>query len=125
MFKPGAKTQKLSPIRDINYKDGLKIYGLKQQSQFGDINESKPYSVMIERKLKWNAWNEQKGKSKEQAITEGIALTERLLQEHKISTVDPMKKVIEKRFIDCQNEYRKKGIRYQVKAYEPVYDEKE
>ena len=95
MFKSGAKTQKLSPIWDINYKDGLRIYGLQQQSNFGDISENEPFQFFVEAHLKWEAWTEQKGKSKDQAIEEGVELTEGLLQSKGFSTNDPMKQVID------------------------------
>ena len=123
MFKPGAKTQKLNPIWDIWYKDGLKIYGLQHQQYYGDNNDPEPFRMFVEAHLKWEAWNDQKGKTKDEAIQEGIDLAERLLQEKGFSIEDPMKGVIDQLFLDCEESYKKNGIDYKVVDYNPDYEQ--
>jgi acyl-CoA-binding protein len=40
----------------------------------GDVTGSQPWAVQFEARAKWDAWNEQAGKSKETAMAEYVAL---------------------------------------------------
>ena len=56
----------------------LKLYGLYKQATAGDVVDKKPgFSDMVGR-AKWDAWNEFKGKSTEEAMQEYIDLIESL-----------------------------------------------
>ena len=56
----------------------LKIYGLYKQATAGDVTEKKPgFGDMVGR-AKWDAWNENKGKSSETAMQEYVDLIESL-----------------------------------------------
>ncbi|CAE7527571.1 ACBP3, partial [Symbiodinium microadriaticum] len=57
-------------------EDKLKLYGLFKQAKEGDNTASAPLSVQWETKAKWDAWEKNKGKSKEAAMTEYIAEVE-------------------------------------------------
>ena len=64
-------------VRDINnltYKptdyELLILYGLYKQSLFGDNIETKPSFFNFKGQKKWQAWTEQKGKSKIKAKIE-------------------------------------------------------
>ncbi|CAF1311012.1 unnamed protein product [Rotaria sordida] len=56
----------------------LKLYGLFKQANFGDNNTDKPGMFDLKGKYKWDAWDANKGKSKETARQEYIALAEQL-----------------------------------------------
>jgi diazepam-binding inhibitor (GABA receptor modulating acyl-CoA-binding protein) len=61
----------------------LQVYGLFKQANLGDNNTDKPGIFSLEAKAKWGAWNDQKGKSKEQAANEYVALAKQLLIKYK------------------------------------------
>ena len=48
----------------------LRMYGLYKQAMVGDCNASQPWTVQIEARAKWDAWNSNKGMSKKNAMTE-------------------------------------------------------
>jgi acyl-CoA-binding protein len=56
----------------------LKIYALYKQATAGDVEGKRPgFSDMVGR-AKWDAWNEAKGKSSDEAMQEYIDLIESL-----------------------------------------------
>jgi diazepam-binding inhibitor (GABA receptor modulating acyl-CoA-binding protein) len=61
----------------------LKLYSLYKQSTVGDCNTTKPYFYQFEELAKWNAWNNQKGKSKDLAKKHYINLVEKLVKNNK------------------------------------------
>lgn len=67
--------------KDLNLSDEskLKLYSLYKQATVGDNNTDKPAFYQLEAKAKWNAWDGQKGKKKEVAETEYIALVRSLV----------------------------------------------
>ncbi|KAI8645438.1 acyl-CoA-binding protein [Parasitella parasitica] len=58
--------------------DLLKLYALFKQTTVGDINTNKPGIFDMKGRYKWDAWNELKGKSQEDAQTEYIGLVKKL-----------------------------------------------
>lgn len=70
-FEKAAENIKSSGKKLSN--DELKpIYGLYKQATVGDNNEPEPSFYQITEKGKWKAWNEHKGKSKDQAKHEYV-----------------------------------------------------
>ncbi|WBW73955.1 fatty-acyl-CoA binding protein Acb1 [Schizosaccharomyces osmophilus] len=61
-----------------NSDELLKLYGLFKQATVGDNNTQKPGLLDMKGKYKWNAWEELKGKPKEEAVNEYVALAEEL-----------------------------------------------
>jgi len=56
----------------------LKIYALYKQATAGDVEGKRPgFSDMVGR-AKWDAWNEAKGKSSDEAMQEYVDLIESL-----------------------------------------------
>jgi len=56
----------------------LKIYALYKQASAGDVEGNRPgFSDMVGR-AKWDAWNDVKGKSSDEAMREYIDLVESL-----------------------------------------------
>lgn len=56
----------------------LKLYALYKQATTGDVDGKRPgFSDMVGR-AKWDAWNEIKGTSKDDAMTQYVALIEDL-----------------------------------------------
>jgi acyl-CoA-binding protein len=56
----------------------LKIYALYKQATEGDVEGKRPgFGDMVGR-AKWDAWNEQKGKAREDAMREYVDLIESL-----------------------------------------------
>uniref|UniRef100_A0A8C6M5Y7 Diazepam binding inhibitor, acyl-CoA binding protein n=1 Tax=Nothobranchius furzeri TaxID=105023 RepID=A0A8C6M5Y7_NOTFU len=62
----------------------LQIYSLFKQATVGDVNTARPGMLDFTGKAKWDAWEKQKGKNKEDAISEYIKLVEELKQKYGI-----------------------------------------
>ncbi|KAM9851023.1 acyl-CoA-binding protein [Aulostomus maculatus] len=60
----------------------LQVYSLFKQASVGDINTARPGMFDFTGKAKWDAWEKQKGKSKEDAMNEYITLVEELKQKY-------------------------------------------
>ena len=56
----------------------LKIYALYKQASSGDVEGKRPGFTDMVGRAKWDAWNEVKGKSSDEAIHEYIYLIESL-----------------------------------------------
>lgn len=57
----------------------LQLYSLYKQSTEGDVNTAPPNNPFdFVAKAKYNAWEEQKGKTKQTAMQEYVALVEKL-----------------------------------------------
>uniref|UniRef100_A0A4W5K3T6 Diazepam binding inhibitor (GABA receptor modulator, acyl-CoA binding protein) n=1 Tax=Hucho hucho TaxID=62062 RepID=A0A4W5K3T6_9TELE len=56
----------------------LRVYALFKQAKVGDVNTTRPGMLDFTGKAKWDAWEKEKGKSKEDARKEYIALVEEL-----------------------------------------------
>jgi acyl-CoA-binding protein len=56
----------------------LKIYALYKQASSGDAEGKRPGFTDMVGRAKWDAWNENKGKSSDAAMKEYIALIESL-----------------------------------------------
>ncbi|EPY52521.1 acyl-coenzyme A binding protein [Schizosaccharomyces cryophilus OY26] len=61
-----------------NNDELLQLYALFKQATAGDNNTEKPGLLDLKGKYKWNAWEELKGKSKEDATNDYIAYVEEL-----------------------------------------------
>lgn len=60
----------------------LKVYSLYKQATVGDVNTARPGMLDFTGKAKWDAWESQKGKSKEDAMKEYIELVDQLKAKH-------------------------------------------
>jgi len=60
----------------------LQLYGLFKQSTEGDVTGERPGGFDFKAIAKHDAWEELKGKSKEQAQQEYVAFVNKLEQEH-------------------------------------------
>ncbi|GLD51581.1 acyl-CoA-binding protein-like protein [Lates japonicus] len=58
----------------------LQVYSLFKQATVGDVNTARPGMFDFTGKAKWDAWEKQKGKSKEDAMNGYINLVEELKQ---------------------------------------------
>jgi diazepam-binding inhibitor (GABA receptor modulating acyl-CoA-binding protein) len=56
----------------------LQIYALYKQASAGDVDGKRPGFTDMVGRAKWDAWNEQKGKSSDDAIQEYVDLIESL-----------------------------------------------
>ncbi|MFN8334161.1 MAG: acyl-CoA-binding protein [Cyclobacteriaceae bacterium] len=61
----------------------LDLYALFKQASEGDVTGDRPGGFDFKGIAKYDAWAEQKGKSKEDAMKEYIALMDRLYAEYK------------------------------------------
>ncbi|XP_004641831.1 acyl-CoA-binding domain-containing protein 7 [Octodon degus] len=61
-----------------------KLYGLYKQVVIGDINIACPAMLDLKGKAKWEAWNLQKGLSKEDAMIAYISKTKELIEKYGI-----------------------------------------
>ncbi|XP_004408200.1 PREDICTED: acyl-CoA-binding domain-containing protein 7-like [Odobenus rosmarus divergens] len=60
------------------------LYGLYKQSVFGDINIECPGMLDLKGKAKWEAWNLQKGRLKEDAPSAYISKAKELVEKYGI-----------------------------------------
>ena len=60
----------------------LQLYALYKQATEGDVTGDRPGGFDFKAIAKYDAWADLKGKSKEQAMNEYIALVERLHKEY-------------------------------------------
>jgi diazepam-binding inhibitor (GABA receptor modulating acyl-CoA-binding protein) len=58
----------------------LRLYGLYKQVTVGNCSIAEPWAIQVEAWAKWNAWNQNKGKSKQVAENEYVVLVENLLK---------------------------------------------
>jgi acyl-CoA-binding protein len=61
----------------------LSMYGLFKQASEGDVTGDRPGGFDFKAIAKYDAWAELKGKSKEQAMQDYIALMDKLYQQYK------------------------------------------
>lgn len=73
-----AKSKELAK-RPSN-EDLLQLYALFKQATEGDVTGDRPGGFDFKAIAKFDAWEEQKGKSKEQAMQEYVSLVNRLQQ---------------------------------------------
>ena len=69
-------------VKELSDEKKLKLYGLYKQATIGDINIEEPGLLNFKAKAKWKAWNEVKGKNKEDAKREYVELVLPLLPEN-------------------------------------------
>jgi diazepam-binding inhibitor (GABA receptor modulator, acyl-CoA-binding protein) len=60
----------------------LLLYALFKQATEGDVHGDKPGGFDFKGMAKWNAWEEQKGKSQEAARSEYVALMNQLYEKY-------------------------------------------
>jgi diazepam-binding inhibitor (GABA receptor modulating acyl-CoA-binding protein) len=58
--------------KNLTNDDLLSLYSLFKQAKFGDNKESQPYRIQFEARAKWDAWDQQRGKSQVQAQHEYV-----------------------------------------------------
>ncbi|XP_072300381.1 acyl-CoA-binding protein [Eucyclogobius newberryi] len=63
-------------------EDMLRVYSLYKQGTVGDVNIARPGMLDFTGKAKWDAWEKQKGKSKEDAMKEYVQLVNELKTKH-------------------------------------------
>lgn len=80
-FEEAVKKSKDLPQRPSN-EELLKLYALYKQATDGDNNEERPGGFDFKAIAKHNAWEEEKGKSKEDAMNEYITLVNNLHQKY-------------------------------------------
>ena len=83
-FETAAAKMKESAKSNVKMADDelLQVYSLYKQGTTGDCNTEKPGMLDFQGKAKWEAWNKLKGKSKEDAQNEYVALAKNLLNKY-------------------------------------------
>lgn len=76
-FEQAAVDAKKLPKRPDN-NTLLKLYALYKQATAGDVSGSRPGGFDMEGKFKYDAWAKLKGKTKDAAMQEYVALVESL-----------------------------------------------
>mmetsp|Transcript_109904 Transcript_109904/g.154095 ORF Transcript_109904/g.154095 Transcript_109904/m.154095 type:complete len:97 (+) Transcript_109904:37-327(+) len=73
-FKKAAHFVAKSPPKSgVSNEEKLETYALYKQATVGDVQGSQPWAVQLEARAKWDAWNANKGMSKEDAMKAYIA----------------------------------------------------
>ena len=60
----------------------LELYGLYKQAALGDVTGKRPGGFDFKGRAKWEAWKQREGLSRDEAMTQYIALVERLEREY-------------------------------------------
>jgi acyl-CoA-binding protein len=76
-FEQAVKDSKGLPEKPDN-KTLLQLYALYKQGSGGDVEGKRPGFTDMVGRAKWDAWNELKGKSNDEAMQEYIDLIESL-----------------------------------------------
>jgi acyl-CoA-binding protein len=76
-FQQAVADSKTLPERPDNMTM-LKLYALYKQSSEGDVDGKRPGFTDMVGRAKWDAWNELKGKSSDEAKQEYVDLVESL-----------------------------------------------
>jgi diazepam-binding inhibitor (GABA receptor modulating acyl-CoA-binding protein) len=77
-FKKAAHFVAKSPPREgISNAEKLETYALYKQATTGDVQGGQPWAVQLEARAKWDAWNANKGMTKEDAMKAYVALVTR------------------------------------------------
>ncbi|XP_028993387.1 acyl-CoA-binding protein isoform X2 [Betta splendens] len=82
-FDTAAEEVKQLKAKPTN-EEMLQIYALFKQATVGDVNTARPGMLDFTGKAKWDAWEKQKGKVKEDAMNEYINLAEQLKKKYGI-----------------------------------------
>ncbi|GIX65882.1 acyl-CoA-binding protein [Babesia caballi] len=59
--------------------DKLRFYKFYKQATVGDCNTTKPGLFQLQQKYKWEAWDSLKGMPREEAMSNYVALLDRLV----------------------------------------------
>ncbi|KAI3636011.1 hypothetical protein MIR68_002460 [Amoeboaphelidium protococcarum] len=74
-FKKAAYLIRNGPPRaDTSNEEKLKFYSYYKQATEGDVQGAQPWAVQLEARAKWDAWNELKGMSKQDAMQKYVDL---------------------------------------------------
>lgn len=80
-FDQAAERSKTLPQRPTN-EELLQLYALFKQATEGDVTGERPGGFDFKNIAKYDAWEELKGKTKEQAQQEYIAFVDKLHQQY-------------------------------------------
>ncbi|KAL9643965.1 hypothetical protein ABK040_005433 [Willaertia magna] len=69
-----AKDQYGDSGRVLTDDDKLKFYGLYKQATEGDVKGTQPYAIQFVARAKWDAWNQVKGLSSDEAKQKYVEL---------------------------------------------------
>ncbi|XP_042261004.1 acyl-CoA-binding protein-like [Thunnus albacares] len=76
-FEKAAEEAKILKQRP-NREELTALYGLYKQATAGDVNTDRPGMFDLTGRGKWDAWNQKKGLSKEEAMASYVDVVEKL-----------------------------------------------
>lgn len=109
MFKPGTPTCKVNPS-ELGTSEALKWYGIIMQGQYGDNTTPSPSWFDLVERLKWNAYDANKGMDKHEARMMFIEGAIKLLEDRGFSAEAPEKEQMDKDYAKCVKEKLAAGI---------------
>ena len=114
MFAPNSPTQIYDPydVKQVDKNTALELYGHYYQGMYGDVKGERPVVSNLEQ-AEWDAWNQCKGMTKEEAREFFIETAEDFLKAKGQSLDDPKKEQIEKAYNECVARLQWKGIEKQ------------
>jgi diazepam-binding inhibitor (GABA receptor modulator, acyl-CoA-binding protein) len=80
-FESAVARSKEFPKRPDN-EELLQLYALYKQATEGDVSGERPGGFDFKAIAKYDAWDDLKGKARDQAMTEYISLVEKLHQQY-------------------------------------------
>ena len=97
-------------LQNYSVEEGAIIYGLAQQAHYGDVQGEQPNAVNVEAYLMWGWWNDQRGKSKEQAIREWLEYTLPIIQREGMTIEHPDESLVQKKYKQCVDKQLELGV---------------
>ena len=80
----------------------LKIYGLLMQGTYGNTKAEAPSYFSLLARLQWNSWDNQRGKSRNEAQKEWIGIATKYFTDiNNHLVVHPGKKIVDRAYADC------------------------
>ncbi|XP_054641762.1 acyl-CoA-binding protein-like [Dunckerocampus dactyliophorus] len=77
LFNKAVEEVKVLKTRP-NSRELTALYGLYKQATVGDVDTERPGILDLQGKVKWDAWNANKGLSKDEAMAAYVVLVEKL-----------------------------------------------
>lgn len=107
-------------MRDLPITEALKLYGIGRQAKDGNNKDPKPSMMKITDRLQWNAWRDQKGKSRKQAAEEFVEFSTMLLDRLHVDYTDWNIEPKKKEFDECVKKHLALGHALSEITAEPV-----
>lgn len=100
MYNPDSPTMKINP-NEFGTTEALHWYGIIMQGSYGDNHTPAPSWVHLVDRLKWNAYDGNKGMGKHEARITFINKAKEMFKERGFDIESPLKHKMDKEYEEC------------------------